>query len=112
MQIISVVMAQGQLEFGKWRSRWRGPPSIWDLRSATVADRSSKIGGWGLKVGDVASWPDECFRRWCMSSNRKLVDGFRARSFVDWLFAVVSFLLFLALEGALLYAYFTFVNHL
>jgi hypothetical protein len=47
-----------------------------------------------------------------MSSNRKLVNGFRARSFVDWLFATLSFLVFLALEGALLYAYFVFVNHL
>jgi hypothetical protein len=47
-----------------------------------------------------------------MSSNRKLVNGFRVRSFVDWLFAILSFVVFLALEGALLYAYFTFMNHL
>lgn len=47
-----------------------------------------------------------------MNSTRKLGSGFRIKSFFDWMFAVVSFLIFLALEGALLYAYFVYMHKL
>jgi cytochrome c oxidase subunit IV len=47
-----------------------------------------------------------------MNSNRKLVDGFRIKGFLDWAFVMLSFLVFLALEGAMVYAFFVFVNKL
>jgi hypothetical protein len=47
-----------------------------------------------------------------MNSNRKLVNGFRVKSFFDWAFVMLSFLVFLALEGAMVYAFFVFMNKL
>jgi hypothetical protein len=44
------------------------------------------------------------------SAKQKAVNGFQIRGAWDWVFTIVSFLLFVALEGALLYAYFTFLN--
>jgi hypothetical protein len=76
--------------------------------------------------GAIVSWPygerffcllssnGAPFARWlvAMNSTRKLGSGFRIKSFFDWLFAVVSFLIFLALEGALLYVYFVYMSKL
>ena len=47
-----------------------------------------------------------------MNSNRQLVKGFRIKGFLDWAFVALSFLLFLVLEGALVYAFFVFIDRL
>jgi hypothetical protein len=47
-----------------------------------------------------------------MNSNRKLINGFRMRGIFDWVFVMLSFLVFLVLEGAMVYAFFVFVNKL
>lgn len=45
-----------------------------------------------------------------MKSNRKLVNGFRIKGLLDWTFVTLSFLVFLALEAAMVYAFFVFMN--
>jgi len=45
-------------------------------------------------------------------SKEKLIDGWQIRSRFDWFFTGVSFLAFLGLEATLLYAYFSWLNHL
>jgi len=40
----------------------------------------------------------------------KLLNGWQIKGWLDWLFTILSFLAFLALEGALLYAYYIFLN--
>ena len=43
-------------------------------------------------------------------SEERVAPNWRMRSWFDWLFALASFLVFICLEGALLYAYYTFLN--
>jgi hypothetical protein len=45
-----------------------------------------------------------------MDSYAKPVKGSRVRGFLDFAFVALSFLVFLALEGALVYAFFVFIN--
>jgi hypothetical protein len=45
-----------------------------------------------------------------VNANRKAVDGWQIKNWVDWSFAVVSFLAFLALEGAIVYSYFVLLG--
>lgn len=40
----------------------------------------------------------------------KAIDGWQIRSRFDWLFTAASFVTFLALEAAILYAYFHWLN--
>lgn len=45
-------------------------------------------------------------------SRQKLINGWQIRSRFDWFFMAISFVIFLGLEAALLYAYFSWLNHL
>jgi hypothetical protein len=54
-----------------------------------------------------------CYHKNAMRrSKQKLIDGWQIRSRFDWLFTGVSFIAFLCLEATLLYAYFSWLNHL
>lgn len=46
-----------------------------------------------------------------MKRTKKYIDGWQIRNVFDWLFTATSFLVFLALEGALLYSYFHWLNN-
>jgi hypothetical protein len=45
-----------------------------------------------------------------MDSYAKPAKGSRIRGFLDFAFVALSFLVFLALEGALVYAFFVYIN--
>jgi len=38
------------------------------------------------------------------------IEGWRIKNLFDWCFAVVSFIVFVLLEGALIYSYLVFVH--
>ena len=45
-----------------------------------------------------------------MKKKTKLIDGWKIKNWLDWLIAMVSFVLFLLLEGAIIYSYFVFLR--
>jgi hypothetical protein len=42
----------------------------------------------------------------------KAIDGWRIRGFMDWMIAILSFGVFLALEAGLVYAYYVALTHM
>jgi hypothetical protein len=66
------------------------------------------MGWWPVGVWHGCCSPKNAMRR----SKQKLIDGWQIRSRFDWFFTGVSFLAFLCLEATLLYAYFSWLNHL
>lgn len=49
-------------------------------------------------------------RQPCVNAKRKWIDGWQIKSWLDWGFALVSFVVFLALESAIIYSYFILLN--
>ena len=47
-----------------------------------------------------------------MKQSKKLIDGWQIKTRFDWFFSGASFVVFLCLEGALLYAYFSWLAEL
>jgi len=48
--------------------------------------------------------------RQVVNAKKKWVQGWRLKSWFDWCFAILSFVVFLLLEAALIYSYFVFVH--
>ena len=45
-----------------------------------------------------------------VNGKSKWIDGWKVKNWFDWCFAVSSFIVFLVLEGAIIYSYFTLLN--
>ncbi len=45
-----------------------------------------------------------------MHPSGKIINGWQIKGWFDWAFTVASFVAFVCLEAALLYAYYTFLN--
>jgi hypothetical protein len=45
-----------------------------------------------------------------VNAKSKWIDGWKVRNWFDWCFAVTSFIVFLVLEGVIIYSYFTLLN--
>jgi len=45
-----------------------------------------------------------------VNAKSRWIDGWKVRNWFDWCFAVTSFLVFLGLEGVIIYSYFTLLN--
>lgn len=46
----------------------------------------------------------------CMYAKARLIDGWKIRSWLDWTVAMISFVLFVILESAVIYSYWIFLG--
>jgi len=49
-------------------------------------------------------------RRKTVNAQKKIIDGWKIRSLLDWWFATASFMVFVTLESAMIYSYFVFLH--
>jgi len=45
-----------------------------------------------------------------VNAEKKIIDGWKIKSLLDWWFATASFMVFITLESAMIYSYFVFLH--
>jgi hypothetical protein len=69
-------------------------------RRSVVQERDKNDAGTSVAMGEV------------MQAKAKLIDGWKIKSWMDWTIAMLSFVLFVIFESAIIYSYWVFLGHL
>jgi hypothetical protein len=69
-------------------------------RPSVVLEQDKKDAGTSVATGGV------------VQAKARLIDGWKVRSWLDWTIAMLSFVLFVIFESAIIYSYWVFLGHL